>query len=110
MTSDERQHVINTESVTGILDPEDPSRWLVCPWPARANFSEVVRHFLMACLERLQGGSSRARQLAYFEGYRAALSASRGDDPRRAVARDWRDALLECVDRCVMAMRTEQAS
>jgi hypothetical protein len=67
---------------TGIPDPERPDLWLVCPWPARAGFCDVVRHFLMAYVYGLQGERSVARQLAYFEGYAAALEAAPTHDLR----------------------------
>lgn len=37
---------------TGIIDPDDSSRWLVCPWPVRATFCEVADHFLMTSVRR----------------------------------------------------------
>lgn len=79
----------STASLTpGISDPERPDVWLVRPWPAGASFCEVVQHFLTAYVWRLLGDTSTARQLAYFEGYEAALAVASTHE--LTYAADWR--------------------
>jgi hypothetical protein len=94
---------------TGISDPDDPGRWLVRPWPVRASFCEVVHHFLMAYVWRLEDAST-VRQLAYFEGYRAALDAAPADELSHSGAWRWRDELLGCIEDCVTQYRDKQAT
>jgi hypothetical protein len=95
---------------TGILDPDDPGRWLVCPWPARATFCEVVDYFMMAGLWRGFSDVSVASRLAYYEGYQAALRAAPTDDLVHSVAWEWRDELLTCIDGRVAHYRAEHAA
>ena len=95
-----------TNATTGIRDPENPDRWLVWPWPAEAGFCEVVRHFL-ASVWPLFRDTNPARQLAYYEGYQAALLAASTDDLHGPGAMEWRDELLSCVARCVTTHREQ---
>lgn len=99
--------MIAPTAVTGIRDPDDPDRWLVLPWPVEAGFCEVVRHFLPAHV-RLLGDKNTARQLAYFEGYQAALLAASTDDLQHPTAWEWRDDLLRCTARCVAIYQGKQ--
>jgi hypothetical protein len=92
-------------TTTGI---DAPDRSPVGPWPADAGFCAVVRHFLTSCWP-LFGDDDPARQLAYYEGYQAALLAAPADDLRGPGASEWRDELLASVARCVTTYR-EQAS
>lgn len=90
-----------SRTCTGILDPDDHGRWLVRPWPVDATFGEVVRHFLPAYLYQLQGDTNTARQLAYFEGYQAALTAASTHQLSEPAGWQWRAGLLGSVGRCV---------
>lgn len=89
----------------GIPDPLDPARWLVRPWPANASFGGVVRHFLTVYVGRLQGEHRTARQLAYWEGYQAALKEAPTDELTGPGARHWHDDMVRCVDDCVAVFR-----
>ncbi|HEX3648969.1 MAG TPA: hypothetical protein VHV49_11110 [Pseudonocardiaceae bacterium] len=99
---------MTTCTTTGIREPRAPGAWLVPPWPAEAGFCAVVRHFLTS-LWPLFGDSDPARQLAYYEGYQAALLAAPTGDLRGPGASEWRDELLAWVSRCVTTYR-EQVS
>lgn len=94
---------------SGVRDPDDPGRWLVCPWPTTASFCDVVHHFLIAYVNRLHADSSAARQLAYFRSYEAALRSAPTHELTYAVDWQWRDELLACVARCV-ALHQEKPS
>jgi hypothetical protein len=98
--------VTTTTATTGIRDPKNPSVWLVWPWPVDAGFGDVVRHFL-TYFWPLSGDSDPARQLAYYEGYQAALLAAPTDGVRGPGALEWRDELLACVARCVTTYRAQ---
>jgi hypothetical protein len=89
------------KAATGIIDPDDPSRWLVPPWPVQACFGEVVRHFLMAYMWRLQDNTDVRRQLAYFEGYRAALKAAPMPEVAYPIDKQWQGELLACIGECI---------
>jgi hypothetical protein len=104
----ERPPVIDPTAVTGIRDPGDLGRWLVVPWPVTAGFCEVVRHFLPAHAGLL-GDKRTDRQVAFFEGYQAALLAASTDDLRHPTAWHWRDELLGCLAECVAIYRVKQA-
>lgn len=93
----------------GIPDPDDPGRWLVRPWPVRASFCEVVHHFLKAYVWRLEGAGT-VHQLAYFEGYQAALEAAPTNDSTRPTAGRWHDELLRCVGDCVTQFRDKRTT
>jgi hypothetical protein len=95
---------------TGIVDPDDPGRWLVCPWPVRATFCEVADHFLMTSVRRDFSETSVARRLAYYEGYQAALRAAPTDDLVHSIAWEWRDELLTCIDGRVAHYRAVHAA
>ena len=95
-----------TSTTTGIRDPENPDHWLVWPWPDEAGFCEVVRHFLNACWPLL-GDSDPARQLAYYEGYQAALLAASTEYLHGPGAWEWRDGLLAAVARCIARYRAQ---
>ncbi|HEX3649538.1 MAG TPA: hypothetical protein VHV49_14015 [Pseudonocardiaceae bacterium] len=97
---------MTTTTTTGIRDPEKPNVWLVWPWPVEAGFCKIVRHFL-TCLWPLFGDTNPARQLAYYEGYQAALLAATTDDLRGPGALEWREELLACVARCVTTHRAQ---
>jgi hypothetical protein len=100
--------VIDPAAVNGIRDPDDPDRWLVPPWPIDAGFCEMVRHFLPAHV-RLLGDTRVARQVAYFEGYQAALLAAPTDDLRHPTARKGRDELLGSIAQGTATYRAKQA-
>jgi hypothetical protein len=68
----------------------------------------VVRHFLPAHVGLL-GDKRTARQVAFFEGYQAALLAASTDDLRHPTAWAWRDELLGGIARCVASYRAKQA-
>lgn len=95
-----------TNHTTGIRDPRKPDIWLVRPWPIDAGFCQVVRHFLTSFWP-LFGDSNPVRQLAYYEGYQAALLAASTDDLRGPGAWEWRDELLSCVARCMTTYRVQ---
>jgi len=84
-------------TTTGIPDPDRPALCLVYPWPVDATFGEVVHHFLMTYVLGLQSDSSVARQLAYFQGYQAALAVASTHELTGAAAWQWHDELLECI-------------
>jgi hypothetical protein len=67
----------------------------------------VVRHFLPAHVGLL-GDKRTARQVAFFEGYQAALLAASTDDLCHPTAWGWRDELLGWIARCVAIYRAEQ--
>jgi hypothetical protein len=95
---------------TGISDPVDPSRWLVRAWPPEASFCDVVRHFLTAYFGWLQSDRSVARQLAYFEGYQAALGTASTHELTDTAAWQWHDELLACIGECVAIFRDKHAA
>lgn len=99
-----------TDHTSGIRDPENADVWLVRPWPVDAGFCAVVRHFLTAYVWPLRGDQNTARQLAYFEGYQAALLAASTDELRDQAGLRWRDELLGCVGDCVAQYRQEVAA
>jgi hypothetical protein len=107
----ERRSSVTTpgSTSTGIPDPDDPSRWLVRPWPIRASFCEVVHHFLMAYVWRLEDAST-ACQLAYFEGYRAALTAVLTDELTDPTTWHRHDELLGSIDACVTQYQDKQTA
>ncbi len=89
----------------GIPDPDRLGWWLVSSWEVDASFCEVVRHFLTAYVGGLQGERSVARQLAYWEGYQAALKEAPTDELVGAGAWQWHDDMVRCVDDCVAVFR-----
>lgn len=95
-----------TSTTTGIRDPENPDVWLVVPWPVDAGFGEVVRHFLTS-FWLLFGDTDPVRQLAYYEGYQAALLAAGTTGLHGPGALEWRDDLLTCVVRCIATYREQ---
>ena len=100
-----------TDDLTsGIPDPDRPDWRLVSPWPARAGFSQVVRHFLMAYVGRLQGERSTARQLAYWEGYQDAIKVAPTHDLTHEGAWQWHDDMVRCVGDCVAVFREKAAA
>ncbi|HEX5406214.1 MAG TPA: hypothetical protein VFX16_28385 [Pseudonocardiaceae bacterium] len=99
-----------SNATTGILDPDDPGCWLVPPWPVDSGFGEVVRHFLAAYLARFQSGASVACQLAYYEGYLAALVTAPTDELRDSVGLRRRAELLSSVGDCVAQFRGGEVS
>jgi hypothetical protein len=91
-----------TDNLTpGIPDPDRPSLLLVRPWPIDAGFCDVVRHFRTTYVSGLQGERSVARQLAYFEGYQAALAKASTHELTGAAAWQWHDELSACISECV---------
>lgn len=93
----------------GLRDPDDPTTWLVRPWPVNATFCEVVRHFMTAFLHRLQTKPSTAALLAYYETYQTALQEASTAELTYPVAWQWRDEMLDCVGRCVAQFRAQSA-
>lgn len=63
-----------------------------------------------AYVGRLWSDPSTARQLAYFEGYQAALAAAPTHELNDAAGRHWRDDLMACVDDCVAIFRSKRTS
>jgi len=59
---------------------------------------------------RLQSDTSTARQLAYFEGYQAALNAAPLHELKHSTSWQWRDDLLGCIAECIATFRAEQAA
>ncbi len=90
---------------SGIPDPLRPGWLLVWPWPVNANFCQVVRHFLTTYVGGMQGERNTARQLAYWEGYQAALKEASTDELVGDGAWHWHDDMVRCVDDCVAVFR-----
>ncbi len=94
----------------GIPDPDHPGRWLVWPWPVQASFCDVVRHFLRAYVPGLLAERGVARQLAYFEGYAAALAVAPTHELTYAADWQWHDELAGCIGDCVAIFRERAAA
>jgi hypothetical protein len=93
----------------GIPDPDRPDRWLVQPWPHTASFCDVVRHFLTTYVGNLQGERSVTSQLAYFEGYQAALAKASTHELTNPAAWRWHDDLTSCITSCITTYQGKQA-
>lgn len=98
---------MSNHPTTGIANPDKPGHWLVPPWPTKASFSDVVRHFLRFYLWR---DTNTAHLLAYFEGYQAALEAAPTDKLTNPSDRRWHEDLLDCIGRCVRQFQEERAA
>src|SRR5258708_6085699 len=101
---------VHVDLTSGILDPDRPALWLVWPWPVGASFCDVVRHFLTTYVGGLQSDRSVARQLAYFEGYAAALAVASTHELTYAADLRWHDELVACVADCVAVFREKQSA
>ncbi|GAB3449192.1 hypothetical protein [Actinophytocola sediminis] len=94
-------------TTTGVRDPDNPDRWLVPPWPAHDDFSDIVIHFLWH--DPQWDYPSTAQLLAYFDAYRTALEAPT-DQPANASEQRWRDDIRTLVARCAQRYRDELAT
>jgi hypothetical protein len=95
------------DPATGIPNPDKPGHWLVPPWPNNSTFSDVVRHFLQF---HPWSTTDRARLIAYFDGYEAALNASPADLPAGALHARWCADMHDCVTRCAQLHREGPAN
>jgi hypothetical protein len=99
---------MSKDRTTGIANPDKPGHWLVPPWPTKASFSDVVRHFMRFFLWR---STNTAHLLAYFEGYQAALETAPTDELTYESDQRWCADLRDCIARCVrqfQEMRTAE--
>lgn len=108
MEATNRDHV-DRATTSGIRDPEDSGRWLVRPWPVRASFGEVVSHFMMAYAVKIQGGTI-SHQLAYFQGYLAALQNAPADEPTHPSDCRRRDEMIACIADCLAVLEDKQST
>lgn len=64
----------------------------------------------MAYVGGLRSERDVARELAYFEGYQAALAAASTQALTGAAAWHWHDDMVRCVDDCVGIFREKAAA
>jgi hypothetical protein len=95
---------VHIKPATGIPNPSVSGRWLVPPWPAHAGVSEVAGHFLRFHLRC----HDKTHELAYYEGYAAALAEATTRHLTQPADWRWFEELRDCVARCVAACKKER--
>ncbi|GDY30558.1 hypothetical protein [Gandjariella thermophila] len=93
-------------NANGVRSVTVPDRWLVPPWPARADVCAVVGHFL---IRWPHPSTSADDQVAYCEGYLAALEAAPEHTLTHSGHERWYNELRDCLLRWVIVYRTRAA-
>ena len=90
---------------TGIPHPDNPTGWLVPPWPAEALTHDLVQHF-----RRFQPAvdASPAIQVAYYTRYAAELAATPSGELADVVSYRAYGELLAAITQAAASAQAEQ--
>lgn len=97
---------VTSEATSGIPNTSRPGHWIVPPWRAGASVCGVVRHFLRFYPRHDTG---IANQLAYYEGYQAAMEAAPTYELTYPCDWHWYEDLRACVAHCVAIHQGQRA-
>ena len=94
----------DAQLTAGVRDPDDPTKWLVFPWPVDATFSEVVEHFhyqSVCTMWTLTSQPTPEQVATYYLALDAALDVASTPRLLANVDDHWIADMRTAVARCV---------